>query len=503
MQRIALAAVGALLLAGCSGGSEATPPMPTDSPSVPADLTEYYDQELSWQACGEDFECATLRVPRDYADPGSGEVFDLALLRAPSRGGAELGSLVLNPGGPGGSGVGYARAARAVVSPAIQDAYDIVGFDPRGVADSDPVECLSDAELDALIDADPTPDDDAEVRALIDDAGGLGQGCAARSPEIYRWMDTVSAARDMDILRAALGDPRLNYLGKSYGTALGAAYAEQFPDNVGRMVLDGVLAPDLTAEEVSLGQAVAFEEALERFVADCLDRNDCPLVADDVDAGVAEIRAFLAGLDTRPLPAQPDRPLTEALGSAAILYYLYFPPGDWAQLRSGLSAAFAGDGAPLLGLLDARLDRDPSTGRYRDNAQEAFYAVTCLDRSFGDVAEVPGRAERFAEQAPTVGPYLAWSDAVCAQWPIPPVNEPREISAEGSAPILVVSTQYDTATPYEWGVRLDDMLADSALVSYNGQTHTAYRQGSSCVDDAVDDYLLTGELPDKDPRCGY
>jgi len=186
-----------------------------------------------------------------------------------------------------------------------------------------------------------------------------------------------------------------------------------------------------------------------------------------------------------------------------VLYYLYFPPGDWAQLRQGLAEAFDGDGTLLLQLLDRRLQRSPETGVYATNAQEAYYAVTCLDRETGTFEDIQQRAEEWAVESPTFGPYLAWSDAVCAQWPASAVSEPREVAAEGAGPILVVSTQYDPATPYEWGVQLADGLADASLISLNADGHTAYFNGSSCVDEAVDAYLLRGEVPASDPRCGY
>jgi pimeloyl-ACP methyl ester carboxylesterase len=499
---VAAVVMGAALLAGCTAQTVAEVEPGSPAAPSPDGLQDYYEQDLRWSACGGDFECATLRVPRDYETPSAADDFLLELVRLPASG-ERIGSLVVNPGGPGGSGVEYARAARVIASPEVLQAYDIVGFDPRGVGSSDPVDCLTDAELDALIEADPMPDTDAETAELVALTEDVGAGCQSRSPEIYGWVDTVSAAKDMDVLRAALGEEQLDYLGKSYGTALGSVYAEQFPANVGRFVLDGALPVDLSSEEISRGQAAGFELALQRFVADCLPRDDCPLSGDDVAAGVQEIQAFLRGLDATALPATRDRELTEALGVTAVLYYLYFPPNDWALLRQGLKEAFGGDGALLLAMLDQRLERDPATGAYRNNGQEAFYAVSCLDRPVRSVAQIEQDADTWAVESPTFGPFLAWSDAICAQWPQPAVSEPRAVAAEGAGPILVVSTQYDPATPYEWGQRMAESLADAALVSFNGDGHTAYRNGSACVDEAVDAFLLRGEVPSQDPRCGY
>ncbi len=496
-----IAAVG--LLAGCSAAAEPEPPpLPSAGQQIPAELAQYYEQDLRWSGCGGGFECATLRVPVDYDDPEASGEFALEVLRLPA-GGDRLGALVVNPGGPGGSGVDYARAARIIVSEDVQQAYDIVGFDPRGIGASDPVDCLTDEGLDALIATDPRPATPAQEQELIAVTGEVGAACARRSPETFGWVDTRSSARDLDILRAALGQERLDYLGKSYGTALGSVYAEQFPGNVGRFVLDGALPVDLSSGEISRGQAAGFELALQRFVADCLTRSDCPLAASTVPDGVAEIGGFLSGLEASPLPADGGRELTEALGATAVLYFLYFPPNDWTLLRQGLADGFAGDGSLLLAMLDQRLERNSVTGEYRTNAQEAFYAVSCLDRPASTLEEIAQQADTWASESPTFGPYLAWSDAVCAQWPVPAVTEPRTVSAEGAGPVLVVSTQYDPATPYEWGVRMADGFADASLVSFNGDGHTAYRNGSACVDDVVDAYLLAGEVPGEDPRCGY
>lgn len=503
-----LAAAG--MLAGCAiwGPDQVADPTPSAPPSVassaPPGLGEYYGQQMRWAGCGDGFECSTLRVPANYANPVADGDLEIDVVRLPAGGGSAPQALVVNPGGPGASGVDYARGARVIVAPAVQEAYDIVGFDPRGVGGSTPVDCLTDAETDVLIGTDPTPDDDAEVEDLLSQSALVGARCVQRSPQVFRWMDTVSAAKDMDILRAALKQERLNYLGKSYGTMLGSVYAEQFPDRVGRFVLDGAMPAQLSAEEISAGQAEGFEIALQRFVADCPTRRDCPLQADDEAGGVAEIQDFLAGLETAPIAAGEGRELTEALGVTAVLYHLYAPPNDWALLRGGLGAAFDGDGSKLLGMLDQRLHRDPESGAYESNTQDAFYAVTCLDRSAPPVDELRARASTTVlEEAPTFGPYLVWSDAVCAQWPAAAVSEPRTIAAQGAGPFLVISTQYDPATPYAWGDMMAGGFADAALVSYNGDGHTAYRKGSACVDEHVDDYLLTGRVPSEDPRCGY
>ena len=284
------------LLAGCAWSSADAQPEPSVSAGpVPVGLERYYDQTIDWELCGAQTDCATFAVPRDYADPDAAGDFTLHVLRYRSTGDANLGSLVVNPGGPGGSGVDYARSAASVVSPSVLDAYNIVGLDPRGVGASDPVDCVSDAQIDELLATDMTPDDQAEVDQLVARSGEVGQGCQAKSADRYRWLDTVSTARDLDVLRHLLGEPALDYLGASYGTMLGATYAQLFPDNVGRFVLDGALPTDLTSQELSRDQAVGFDTALRRFVAACLDGQKCPLSGSRRRGG-------------RPDPALPGRP---------------------------------------------------------------------------------------------------------------------------------------------------------------------------------------------------
>lgn len=497
------------LVAGCSWGGSGTeqasaPPSASQPPApVPHDLGEFYGQKLTWKGCGGDFQCSTLTVPVDYADP-TGETATLALLRLPATDqGDRIGSLVINPGGPGGSGVDYARAARSVISERVRQYYDVVGFDPRGVGESDPVECLSDAQTDTLIASDPTPDDKAEVDRTVELYQGLAAGCEKHTGPLLAHVGTKDAARDMDVLRAALGDARLYYLGKSYGTFLGATYAQEFPKNVGRMVLDGAIDPALSGEQVDLGQAKGFEQATRAFVADCVDRRDCPL-GSDLDRGMERLRSLLHQLDSSPLPTHdPSRPLTEGLGSLGIAVAMY-DEGYWQTLRQALSMAFGGDGSALLQLSDVYTDRN-SQGHYVSNQNVVIYAVNCLDRPYrggGDpVAEAERDVSTFSKQAPTWGAFLAWSELPCAYWPVKTDNVPGPIRAEGSGPIVVVGTTRDPATPYAWAQGLAKELANGHLLTYEGDGHTAYRRGSRCIDKAVDAYLLRGDVPKDGLRC--
>ncbi len=489
---MALASI--LVLAGCSLLPNATEPVPVPTPtSAPTPVTtldDFYGQTLRWVNCGA-AECATLEVPRDYDDPG-GERMELAITRVPATG-ERLGSLFINPGGPGASAVNYAKAADSVIGSLLREHFDLIGLDPRGVGLSSPVECLTDEQLDELAASEATPDTPSEERVLVALARMPGLGCAERSPELLAHVGTVDAARDLDIARAAVGDAALTYLGKSYGTQLGATYAELFPARVGRMVLDGALPGGLSAEEVSRGQAIAFDEVLDDFIADCLTQDDCPL-AGDVDSAGDQLRAWLDDLDDTPM-SSGGRELTGALAAYAILTNLYVPDYDFPRLREALAPALEDqDASALLALLDARISRG-SDGRYLDNSSEAFYAVTCLDRPYeGTVDDVRRLAAEWSEVAPTFGAGLAWGLLTCRNWPAQAERVGRT-RAEGAPPILVVSTRRDPATPFAWGVELVEDLADGHLLTYEGDGHTAYFNGSACVDEAVEAYLVAGVLP--------
>ncbi|WP_432506396.1 alpha/beta hydrolase [Kineococcus arenarius] len=502
-----LVTAAALLLGGCSllpGGEPEPAPVGTasavasEAASDPA-LAAFYGQDLEWADCGGGFECTRLTVPVDYADP-HGATVSLAVvrLRTGATGDDRLGSVVLNPGGPGASGVEYARAAQDVLTEDVRAHFDVVGFDPRGVGGSDPLQCLDDDEVDEFLAADPTPDDDAEVRRLQELSAQLGRGCVA-SGELAGHVDTRTAAKDLDVLRAVLGDEKLTYLGKSYGTYLGALYAEQFPQRVGRFVLDGAIDPSLSSEEVNAGQAAGFELALRSYVQDCLAGDDCPL-SGGTDAAVGQVRALLARLDAEPLRAGGGRELTQGLAYYALAYPLY-APSLWPRLTEALTDAFRGDGAAMLALADAYASRR-ADGGYANNSSTVIHAVNCLDRADEQtVQEVRESVPEFEAASPTFGAFLAWGGLTCAEWPVPAVGPAEPVDAAGAAPILVVGTTRDPATPYAWAQGLAEQLDSGRLLTYDGDGHTAYRTGSACVDEAVDAYLLAGEMPDEGARC--
>lgn len=505
---LAGATVAALLVSGCTlpglGGSNSSSSVsvaPQTPPPGSEDLSSFYAQRLQWNDC-EGAQCASLEVPVDYAAP-QGDTLQVAVIKVPARRDSRrIGSLVVNPGGPGGSGVDYARAADFIVGKGVRDAYDIVGFDPRGVGRSAPIDCLTDAELDTFLGSDPTPDDPAEEQRFAATAQGLGQGCESTAGPLLAHVSTQDAARDMDILRAALGERQLTYLGKSYGTYLGTVYADLFPAQVGRMVLDGVVAPDLTPEEINLGQAKGFERATREWAAYCVEEGDCPL-GESVDQVMEGLRSFLLAVDENPLPKTGDNAVPEltegwaSLGIAAAMY----DQGQWRTLVDAMAEALTGDGTSLMQLANQYADRNPG-GQYAGNIMEVIYAVNCLDKPDGDdVAERAQLAQESVAEAPTWGPFLMWSSLPCGFWPVEPTGAPKTISAAGAAPIVVIGTTRDPATPYEWAVRLREQLADASLISFDGDGHTAYTRSNGCVDDAVDAFYLKGTVPKDGLSC--
>ncbi|MER6574363.1 alpha/beta hydrolase [Nonomuraea sp. NPDC001023] len=452
---------------------------------------------LGWSDCGDGFQCGTLRVPLDHDRP-DGERLELAVVRLPATG-DRIGSLVVNPGGPGASGVEYARAARLVVGEKVRERFDVVGFDPRGVGRSAPVECLDHAALDAFVAMDTTPDTLEERAALEAAARRFADGCRKHSGRLMPHLGTVDAARDLDLLRQALGDRKLTYLGKSYGTFLGAVYADLFPGKVRALALDGALDPAGSRVLVNTEQAVGFEEALRAYVEDCLGDRDCPFAGRTVEEAMDQVGALIRRADTRPLDGGGGRRVTEALATLGTLTPLY-DRSSWPELTETLRRALNGDGSLLLRNADQLAGRQDD-GTY-SNQLAANLAVNCVDGPY------PATAAAFAEdaaqasrRAPRFGPYIVWSSLPCAFWPARPTFSPHRLTAAGAPPILVVGTRGDPATPYGWARALASELRSGVLLSYDGDGHTAYGNGSPCVDDAVDRYLVEGAPPKGGAIC--
>lgn len=468
---------------------------PPDTGEVPAGLESFYGQQIAWESCGSN-QCGTLEVPVDYAEP-TGETIDIALEMAPATG-DRIGSLVVNPGGPGAPGTSTAEEADGYFGQELRARYDIVGFDPRGTGDSSPVDCLTDAELDAYIAADPDPDDRREERDVVAHQEEFWSGCEEKTGDLAAHVSTIEVARDMDVLRASLGERKLPYFGFSYGTRLGATYAELFPANVGRFVLDGAVDPSLPTLEGSLSQAEGFETALRAYLEDCVDGGDC-FLGDTVDEGLRTIDDLLADIDAEPLPTNEERDLTVGNAFYGLVLPLY-SKDNWSILDTALEEALAGDGSTLLFLSDFYGSRE--NGEYVDNSLEAISVINCLDDPWSISAEeVPDYFDEFEEASPTFGRVFAWSLVSCHGTPFETTEPPIEIDGSGAAPIVVIGTTRDPATPYQEAVAMAEQLESGVLLSRDGDGHTAYNRGNACIDDAVHAYLIDGTVPADGKEC--
>jgi pimeloyl-ACP methyl ester carboxylesterase len=418
-----------VVLGACANSSDVSEPTatePTESeqatttPEVDAgSLDDFYAQELAWSACGS-HECAEAAMPLDYADP-TGETVSIALEKRVADG-DRIGTIFVNPGGPGGSGVEFVEQVEQTFRTPVLKRYDIVGFDPRGVGISDPVDCYDTRGMDEFIGVDPSPDDDAEEQGAMAATEQFSAACLEQTGDLLAHVSTIEVARDLDVLRGVVGDDTLTYYGASYGTTLGSTYAELFPDRVGRMVLDGATDPSLSVEESNKSQAAGFQRALEAYLDDCLAVQGCPFEGDR-DVALDKVEAFLEGLDENPLPTDdPDRPLTESLGFFGIAVTLY-DQESWQYLTQAFSTAFEGDGTTMLLLADFYFSRE--NGEFTDNSAEVIYAVNCLDNPLSLTAEeVEASLPEYERASRTFGRVFAWSLLSCSNWPVTSTEEP-------------------------------------------------------------------------------
>ena len=461
------------------------------------------------------FSCAVITVPLDYANP-KGETISIAVKKRAATGGHAQGALFINPGGPGDSGVSFAERAGNAFSPDLLSAYDIIGFDPRGVGFSTAITCSSDDDSSsspAEPSATGTPSAGSTPSAGTASGGEsyeewaestrqsfqeLSKQCGSNTEPaaLLDHVDTVSAARDLDILRALAGQEKLNYLGFSYGTYLASVYAENFPGNTGRMVLDGAIDPSLSLAEQGLGQAKGFEQALRTYVDYCQSSSGCPL-SGGTDAGVQQIRDLITSANSTPLATgDPNRTVTGADIVTALSEYLYTTEQNWEPLNKALDQAINHrDGSAFV----ASEEQDTSS---KDDGGGAFQAVTCLDYPVeGDKTTWAAQYEQAQREAPVFGNTAVGMDLVCSVWGHNGTRKPAQIHARGAAPILVVGTTGDPATPYAWSKSLAEQLDSGQLLTWEGNGHTAYGGDASCVNDAVDAYLISGTMPKKGLTC--
>jgi pimeloyl-ACP methyl ester carboxylesterase len=504
------ASAAVLALAACTsalGGGEdagdATPitaggtvPAGRSDPATQPALARFYRQQLTWSHCGGGFECGKVTVPVNWAAPDDGTL-QLAVLRKPASG-KRLGALFINPGGPGVGGASWLSKAASSFGAPLRSAYDLVGWDPRGTGDSSPVRCLDDKQLDRYYATDASPDDAAELQQFVASQREFAQACQAHTGGILAHVDTLSTVRDMDVLRAAVGDRVLTYYGASYGTYLGAWYAQEFPWRVGRVVLDGAVDPSLTFDQYSEGQAVGFTRAVRAYLQDCLSQNGCPLRGTVSDA-MAQVSALLARADTAPLPTSTGRALTQTLMATGLAQGLY-EQSWWPIVTRGITQALRGDGSTLLALSDQYTERD-STGHYGED-MTAYSPIYCLDHAVpGSAKQILARSRALGATYPPLGDYIASGAVQCQVWPIKAVMPVQRLTAPGAAPILVVGTTDDPATPYEWAKSLASQLSSGRLLTRVGQGHAAYRQGNGCIDRAIERYFVEGTVPAAGTVC--
>ncbi|GDY33767.1 alpha/beta hydrolase [Gandjariella thermophila] len=514
--------VAAGLLAGCTSATPGAPTgvrVETRGPvgPVPAGLDRFYGQPVGWGDCaayeapsgatpgtytGKHMECARVTVPLDYANP-NGRTITLALIRRPaSQPDRRIGSLLVNPGGPGASGL---QAAASLVDRVsgneLGQRFDVVGFDPRGVGASDPdVRCLTDPEHDAERLLDETDASPAGVTRTETDHRDYAQKCAQRTgADMLSHVGTKDVAKDLDVLRSALGDQKLTYLGYSYGTRIGSSYAEQFPNNVRALLLDGAVDPTQNPVDAETAQAAGFQQAFNQFAAWCAPRQDCAL-GHDPAAATQAFRDLTIPLIRHPMPAGDGRVLSYSDATTAAIQALY-TQSLWESLNTGLNELRRGSGRGMMALADVYYERDTS-GHY-STTTDAFNAVHCVDDTrITDEAQQRLAQQRYQTAAPFLNSGNPPSPALdyCAYWPVPPTDTPHQPSVAGLPPVLVVSTTRDPATPYQAGVNLANAL-HGGLLTFEGTQHTVFLQGNGCVDAAGVRYLVDLRLPPPGTRC--
>lgn len=526
---LALAACGSvtITLPGSSTGTKDTPTTDTSTtgpdtsspgsvPPTPLTIPTSLPtpSPLSWSPCTSlaafavtsvgRYQCATLRVPISYSDPGAGDLSIAVVMLPASGGGNVLGDIVTNPGGPGGSGVDFLEQNASGFPASLRSHFNLVSFDPRGVDRSDPVACVSPNRIRQLLGIDPAPTTQSQIDTEVSATKSFDEQCAAHTSHLLlENMSTVDAAIDMDQLRAALGQAKLTYIGFSYGTYLGAVYAELFPTHVRALVLDGAINPDLSNSEIDLEQAEGFEVDLHDFFAWCDTNSKCE---SELPGGAASdyqrlISAFENGRTLSvPLLAGygGNRPLDYGVAVTGVLASLYSTQ-EWPPLAQALQQAIAGNGTDLEETALSYQGFQPNGSL--ENIQEANTAVNCLDHPTPtSVSDFVQLGKQFAAKAPDFGALEAWGSLACAFWPIPPTGEPEPIHAAGAPPILVVGSTRDPATPYEWAEALASQLDHGVLLTRDGDGHTAYFS-SSCIRTWVDNYLTTLATPPKGTVC--
>jgi pimeloyl-ACP methyl ester carboxylesterase len=450
-------------------------------------ISKYNSQIIKWESCYESFECGSFKVPINYEAMASGS-FTLQLIRrsATDKSG-RLGSIIVNPGGPGGSGYDYAMSAETSVSASLLAKFDIVGFDGRGIGSSEPLRCLSDSEEDRFIDIDGAGNSSAE---LISAAKKFAQACAKAAGGKIGHLSTFESAKDMEILRHLLHEPKLNYLGKSYGTYLGSIYISLFPSSVGKFVLDGAVDPNISIRDQSLNQAAGFEKALGSY----LMKNSSVTKSD--------IQNLIEASGANPLKSQSGRILSRSLLITALAASLYDNVLGWRELTIALTDAITkANPDRLLKIADSYNNRDVN-GHFYNNQNDIGIAINCLDwNSRSSYSELAKDVPNFVKASATFGRYIAFSQLPCRYWEAPPLSAKLPFHDINSPPFLIIGVTRDPATPYIWAENLASEFPAAVLLSLQGEGHTGHNRGNKCIDAKVDAFFLRGTLPPKGVLC--
>ncbi|HZB43295.1 MAG TPA: alpha/beta hydrolase [Ilumatobacter sp.] len=475
--------------------TEPAPPTGSTAPDTQPPVPPFEPQPIEWTQFNDAVDVGTLAVPIDYADP-AGQIFQLHLARYNALDQEnKIGTLLVNPGGPGFGGSVLAVRAADIYDRALRERFDIIGWDPRGTGQSTPpIDCVDD--YDEYFAGDETPQNDAERAQVVDTDKRFAEGCQARSGDILHHVGTNDSARDIDVIRRAVGEQQISYFGFSYGSELGAAWATLFPDTVRAMVLDGAADPDADPVQSNLEQLRGFEAALNTFLAQCSEDESCAF-NNRGDAGGA-FDTLMAQLDATPIASAPDRPpLNRAMATVAVVQAMY-RQSFWPALAQSLAAAQAGDGAGLLQFFDMYYQRsqDGTWG----NQLEAFRVIDCMDQSLRQtVEELDAQTPAFHEAAPRLVPADSAAGYVCGF--LPPSSDPRvDVTAAGAGPVMVIGTTGDPATPFDSTRSMAEQLQDARLVVVTANQHTGYGV-NDCVIDVVNAYLIDLEPPDGDTTC--
>jgi pimeloyl-ACP methyl ester carboxylesterase len=499
--KIGVLAAVLLLISGCSTVVDGRAVVSVPRPGTP----------IQWVPCaakGSDdsriprgAECGMLSVPVDYSDP-DGDVARIAMIRIKATG-DKIGSLIINPGGPGESGVEAAAGLVPALPPSVRERFDLVGFDPRGVANSTPaVWCNSDADNDEFrADVEGIEYSPEGVAHIEDETKKFVQRCVDKMGKNFlAHVGTDNVVKDLDAIRQALGDEKLTYLGYSYGTRIGSGYAEAYPDKVRAMILDGAVDPNADPIDENVRQAAAFQKAFDNYAADCAKSPDCPLGTDPAKANDV-YHSLVDPLVKHPAKTKDPRGLSYNDATVGTILPLY-SPSLWRHLTQALSELEEGTGDTMLALADLYMKRD-AQGHY-DNSTDVRVAVNCMDKpAVTDRAKIVEQDRRTREAAP----FLSYGEftgnaplPTCAFWPVPATGERHEIQVSGLPPILVVSTTNDPATPYQAGVDLAKQLGGTVL-TFDGTQHTVVFQGNKCIDDYAARYLVDVTVPPPNTRC--